>query len=70
MMAEVVILVKTYPGGRPNSFEMVNADNQEGIDQLVEGFGYSVVETREIPQGFDPWEEYTTEDADGFTQWK
>ncbi len=67
------VLVKVYPGtDRPNMFEVVDSDNQDRIDRLIEGYQYSTVEIGKpdsYTQG-DAWDEYTVNDADGFTQWK
>lgn len=69
---ETTILAQSYRGsGRPNQIRVVDADNQDEIDRLVEGHQFHVVETVQGYQSEDwAWNQYTTVDADGYTQWK
>ncbi len=72
-MMTTVVLAKIYPGsGRPDRFEVRSEGDTEGINRLLEGFGYGVVEwgkPDDYTEG-DAWKEYTYQDADNFTQWK
>ena len=56
----ITVLVKTYHSGRPNSFKVVDSENQATIDLLVNGYQYSVVSAEKdnnytVDQA---WEEY------------
>lgn len=67
------VLAKVYRGsGRPDGFAVVPSNNRDEIARLVEGFQYSVVDN-DKPDDYtvdQAWDEYTYNDADGFTQWK
>ena len=65
-----MVLGKEYPGsGRPAGFEVVDITWASTTKRLKEGFGYfqiKIVTDKE----YNPWNDLTYRDSDGFSQWK